>query len=366
MSSSYGAKPRLDWLPVAELFVDTAYQRSIETRRSAAVIDRIAERFRWSLFGSVIVTRGLTGWLIIDGQHRVEAARRVGLESVPCIVVDAPSKADQAAAFVGANRDRVAVSSFAVHHAMVAAGDETAGAIDRVCAKSGVEIPRYPIPLAHLKPNQTLTIATIGASIARHGEHVTAETLAALREAFPVAGALRAHLIAALAALKAARPTLARTTIVRLLSEHGLAALEGGIVAGALQTGAKRATVAAAAIAALLPEPEEVAPAVRAKPAPAKISAPVAPARIVLPTSRVGTAPAQARKARNDEAAQIAAHIAANGVTKVAPAAVAPTTAPLQSAFDHEVVQRHRGRPSQAELAARAISNFQRDRQARR
>lgn len=126
---TFGPKPELAWLPVADLAVDPSYQRSVETRRSQAAIEGIAEHFRWALFGTVTVTKGLVGYLIIDGQHRVEAARRRKIVSVPCIAIGTASVREQAMAFVDANRRRLTVGPFAIYHAMVHAGDEDANAL---------------------------------------------------------------------------------------------------------------------------------------------------------------------------------------------------------------------------------------------
>jgi hypothetical protein len=131
----FGPRPAYADLPVRDLAVDSSYQRSIEARRNQAAIERICENFRWSLFGIVTVTKGLTGYLIIDGQHRTEAARRLKLASVPCLIVPPLSRQDQALAFVAANRDRVSVTPFAIHHAMVAAAGMPPPAHYRQCAK---------------------------------------------------------------------------------------------------------------------------------------------------------------------------------------------------------------------------------------
>lgn len=218
----FGPRPQYADLPVADLAVDSSYQRSIEARRNQAAIERICENFRWSLFGIVTVTKGLTGYLIIDGQHRTEAARRLKIASVPCLIVPPLSRQDQALAFVAANRDRVAVTQFAIHHALAAAGDEKAMALQAMCVAADVEVPHYPTPANKSKPNQTLAIGALGGLMERCGPDRGAELLRAVRGAFRNdSGALRAPLISALAALDAAR-RIDAAALQRALTRTGL------------------------------------------------------------------------------------------------------------------------------------------------
>ncbi|MEA2754735.1 MAG: hypothetical protein QOJ54_1024 [Aliidongia sp.] len=168
-----GPRPELAWLPVAMLSIDPGYQRTIEGRVSQAAIAKIARNFQWSCFGVAMVAQqryGGDGWAIIDGQHRVEAARRVGLKTVPCIVVVADDPRHQAAIFLATNETRVKVNPYAIHHAKLAAGDEAACATSQLAHQAGIEIPRFPIQRNHLAPGQTLALATITqATEDRHG-----------------------------------------------------------------------------------------------------------------------------------------------------------------------------------------------------
>ncbi len=204
-SSGIGERPELRWLPVASLAVDHRYQRTLESKRSKALIDSIAARFNWSAFQAVLAAPGAEGtWLLLDGQHRVEAARRCGIDEVPAVVVAAGSLEEQAAAFVRANTDRVAVNGFALHHARLAAGDDSAAAVAAACAASGIIIPRYQIQAARLKPGETIAIASIGLIIKRHGAALATCALQDVAAAFAgAAGRLSAALIRAAAEIVA-------------------------------------------------------------------------------------------------------------------------------------------------------------------
>lgn len=198
---SPGPEPSLAWIEVKRCAVDPRYQRTLESRRSQEIIDRIASDFRWSCFQAVLATMdGKGGFLLLDGQHRVEAARRCGIAKVPAVVVDAGSIAEQAAAFVRANLDRVAVNTFALHHAKIVAGDATHQEIDRACRAAGVSIPRYPIPADKLEPGQTLALATIRSLLIAIGSGPAAAVLRAVSEGLS-GRFLRAPLIKAAAQL---------------------------------------------------------------------------------------------------------------------------------------------------------------------
>jgi ParB-like chromosome segregation protein Spo0J len=203
LHSDPGPRPKLAWLPVYALSVDQRYQRSLDSERSKALITRIAASFRWTAFQAILAAPAAPGaWLVLDGQHRVEAARRVGIAEVPAVVVAALSLEEQAAAFVRANLDRVAVNHFALHHARVTAGDDAALALDRVCREAGLSIPRYPIPADKLKPGQTLAHGTIAQLIRHQGEGGASAVLTAIAEAWHAQpGFIRAAIIRAVAKL---------------------------------------------------------------------------------------------------------------------------------------------------------------------
>lgn len=167
-----GSKPKLGWLPVARLVVDERYQRSLDSRRSQKLIDHIVEGFSWSAFQAVVVAEQGENWTVIDGQHRVEAARRRGESHVPAVIIEALSVAQQAAIFVSANLNRVAVNPIALHHAALAAGDPEAQRIKQLCDEAGILVPRKPIPAKRLGKAETLSIGAIGAIIEKHGYDV--------------------------------------------------------------------------------------------------------------------------------------------------------------------------------------------------
>lgn len=190
-----GPVPRLEWLPVGDLAADPAYQRSIQSRRSQENIAHIAARFSWALFQVATVARSASGFAVIDGQHRIEAAARLGIETVPCLLIEVASVAEAARLFVDANRNRVTLTAQAMHRALVAAGDDEACAVDRAARAAGVEILPYPVQLSQMKPGQTLAVASIRRIVRDQGEHFAAGVLRAVRECWPAPGGIRVERI---------------------------------------------------------------------------------------------------------------------------------------------------------------------------
>ena len=86
-SVAAGAAPMLQWLKIADLVVDPAYQRPI-VGKGRQNVDRIAQTFSWSCFAPVVVSPVEGGkFAIIDGQHRTTSAAILGFDSVPCQIV---------------------------------------------------------------------------------------------------------------------------------------------------------------------------------------------------------------------------------------------------------------------------------------
>lgn len=201
-----GTKPKLEWLPVAKLRIDTRYQRVIHGR-GAANIRKIAAEFRWDKFAPVIVAP-VSGDLfaIIDGQHRTTAAALRGIASVPCQIVDA-SEADQARAFAAINAQVTAITPMQLHAARLAAGDSDARELERVCKESDVTICRYPVPAINMKVGETLAAGQLARMLRLYGPDVLISALRCItrtRKGNP--GMVRAPVIAALCTAFDAEP----------------------------------------------------------------------------------------------------------------------------------------------------------------
>lgn len=195
-----GEPPELAWVPVARCVIDPSYQRTLETRRSQDRVAAMAQNFRWEACGAITAARTPDGdFAVIDGQHRVAAARLRAekgwgaIAELPAIVYGHISVQEQAAAFVRANTDRVALTNLAIYHAKIVAGDPEATAIAAIVKAAGMTVPRSQPQLAALKPGETLAIGTFGIMWRRHGEALTRLAVGTVAEAWAAhGGCLRA------------------------------------------------------------------------------------------------------------------------------------------------------------------------------
>jgi len=192
-TTDFGAPPELAWLPVAKVRADERYQRTLESRRSQKLIDLLVAKFRWAAFGSLLATDdGDGGWYVIDGQHRLEAARRLGIAHVPASVLKNMTVEEAASSFVSANGSRVTVNQFALYHARLAAGDEAARELSRSLAKARIAITRYPIPENKIAAGQTMALGQLARISRERIPALAALIIGAVADAYrTVPGALR-------------------------------------------------------------------------------------------------------------------------------------------------------------------------------
>lgn len=133
--------PKIAWLALDQLVIDASYQRGL-SRRSQAMIRRLVENWDWNCFKPLsVAATGGGRYEIIDGQHTAIAAATHGaIETLPCLVLDAATVAQRSAAFIGINRERVALTPFALFRAQLAAEDEEALAVGQALAAAGVQL----------------------------------------------------------------------------------------------------------------------------------------------------------------------------------------------------------------------------------
>lgn len=126
-STDLGARPKVVWLDLALLVVDQRYQREVNVRH----VNRIVRAFNWNCYQPIVVCEREDGtYAVIDGQHRLEAAKKHPLvDALPCYIIDAPDVQRQAAIFVAVNSVRRGLSSWQKFNGARAAGDPSAGVL---------------------------------------------------------------------------------------------------------------------------------------------------------------------------------------------------------------------------------------------
>jgi hypothetical protein len=122
------------WMPKATLIVDEAYQRLPNANK----VLLLAKAWSWIACGVIIVASRNGMFYVIDGQHRVAAARRrTDIETLPCMVYETESAVAEASGFLQANRNRKPLRGTEFFKALLAKGDEVAIVCKALCDSSG-------------------------------------------------------------------------------------------------------------------------------------------------------------------------------------------------------------------------------------
>jgi hypothetical protein len=179
-----GAMPVLQYLTPHQLQIDPTYQRTLETEASKTLVRQITQHWNWDLCQVLVVARRGDGALyVIDGQHRLEAAKRRGdIMQLPAVVVQYASQQDEAAAFVHLNQARKPLTKIDLFKAAVASADGEALAIVQAIADAGLKIAPHSNHTAW-KPGMISNIGGIEKCWRTRGAVVTRIALKALGEA---------------------------------------------------------------------------------------------------------------------------------------------------------------------------------------
>lgn len=181
-----GDPPSLEWLAVGRLLIEPAYQRATDGDKSRRIIAGMVREWNWALCQPLVASRRHDGSIyVIDGQHRLEGAKKRGdIPHLPCTVLPALDHAGEAAAFVALNTKRQALSQTDVFAGMLAAGDADALALEKLLAETGWALARHT-NTADYKPGQLACAPMLARALKAQGEAPVRNALTTLREAFP-------------------------------------------------------------------------------------------------------------------------------------------------------------------------------------
>lgn len=142
LDTSVPSGAKLIWIPKTMIFVDHSYQRekiSIDTVRSIKV------NWNWLSFGAMVIADREGVYYVVDGQHRLLAARSIqDISVLPCVVYKSSSIIDEAKSFLGANSFRNPVKAVDKYKAMIVAENELALTADRMLSDLGITIMARP------------------------------------------------------------------------------------------------------------------------------------------------------------------------------------------------------------------------------
>jgi len=128
--------PTNDYIAIADIRVDPIYQRGCVP----AWVSRLADRWDENAIGMICVSRRSDGlFYVIDGQHRYEAALRVGVDLLPAEIWHNLTVPEEAAMFLQRN-DARAVRAFDKFLAAVEAGSPDQCDILKIVHAAGWEL----------------------------------------------------------------------------------------------------------------------------------------------------------------------------------------------------------------------------------
>jgi hypothetical protein len=128
-----------------DLIIDHSYQRQPNTHKCQSY----AAAWSWVACGSIIVAKRSRQLFVIDGQHRVLAARRrTDIILLPCLVFETVSPIEEASNFLTANTNRRPIPTFDRYRALIVTGDPAALLVQDLCESVGRDVSASDSPRA--------------------------------------------------------------------------------------------------------------------------------------------------------------------------------------------------------------------------
>lgn len=178
-----GRPPRVELVRPTDLWIEEGYQRAL-SQASARLIREMVEHWDWRKYKAPTCAEiELNKLAVTDGQHTAIAAATLQFDHIPVLITEGGDIADRAAAFIGHNRTRLAVTGLQLHHAAVAAGDEVAVAIAECLRAADVRLVESGRRHAAWKPGDTTALSSIRRLVERKGRAGGARVLKILRRA---------------------------------------------------------------------------------------------------------------------------------------------------------------------------------------
>ena len=166
-------RPRYQSLSVSLLKL-ADYQRGLLRNK----VNNYVANYDPMIFGTVLVSyRDLNYW-IIDGQHRVEAARQLGIKTVWCQVIEGLTYEQEAMEFHKINTHRVPLNANQKFHALVESKDHVALDIVSILNKYGMVYSRKG---QEFVPNCVTAIGSVQTIYAKYGAEQLDEVLSIIK-----------------------------------------------------------------------------------------------------------------------------------------------------------------------------------------
>jgi hypothetical protein len=179
-----GDPPAIQWVGVGQLLIEPSYQRAADSRQSQSLIGRISANWDWRLCQPLMVSRRDDALWVIDGQHRLLAARARGdLPHLPCSVASYDDAAQEAEVFVRANQGRKALTVLDLFRASCASGDGWANQAAELIEAAGLRVSTHT-NTSNLAPGAIVNVRGIVQALRTFGREPVASVLDTLGRAF--------------------------------------------------------------------------------------------------------------------------------------------------------------------------------------
>jgi hypothetical protein len=164
-------KPEIKNIKLMNLRINDEYQRALSVA-SINRIRKIAKEWNWAKFHVPVVTlveNETDIYEVLDGQHTCIGARtHGGITELPCLVVLTRDIVDKAEAFVGLNRDKLAITPLNTFWARITAKEEIATEVLAGVIDAGAKIVKRPPPYGDFSTGEIIAVSTLD-SICKKG-----------------------------------------------------------------------------------------------------------------------------------------------------------------------------------------------------
>ena len=170
----------LRWVAIAEMKVNPRAQRDFKPDKAA----KIAAEFDDEKFGYPVVNRRDGHYYIVDGQHRIAAAK-IALGSdqmIQCDCLEGLTEAEEAELFLGRD-DRTAIPTFDKFRIAITAEREVETDIDRIVRAQGLCVSR-----SKNTPGAVSSVGTLRKVYTQAGGPTLGRALRIIRDAYGDAG----------------------------------------------------------------------------------------------------------------------------------------------------------------------------------
>lgn len=166
-----------------------SYQRELNMSR----VKKYSNDFDWDIFGVPLVSMRGGEYYVVDGMHRIELLKLMGIDEVMCQVITGLTYEMEAGKFVKLNSERGGLSTNQKFHGRVEGKEPTAMNIVRILNEYGFT---YSNKQTVSKDNVIAAIGSIEEIYKRYGSNHLCRTLSILRNTwYGAAGSLKRDIV---------------------------------------------------------------------------------------------------------------------------------------------------------------------------